>query len=122
MLIDSLNEGYNCQELSASQKQAFITLIHKKGDKRCIDNWRPISLLNIDYKIAAKVLSTRLQKVITNLVSPEQKGFLKKRSALENIRLVQDIIDYCKYTEIPGIIIFLDFKKAFDNVCHSFLF
>ena len=96
-------------------------MIHKKGDRRCLDNWRPISLLNIDYKIVAKVLSSRLQKVITNLVSPEQKGFLKKRSALENIRLVQDIIDYCKHSEIPGIIIFLDFKKAFDNVCHSFL-
>ena len=77
-------------------------------------------MLNIDYKIAANVLSKRLQKVITSLVSSEQTGFLKKRSALENVRLIQDIIDYCQITGTPGIIIFLDFKKAFDNVCHSF--
>ena len=49
MLIDSLNEGFAKQELSESQKQAVITLLHKKGDKRLVDNWRPISLLHIDY-------------------------------------------------------------------------
>ena len=122
MVVDSLNEGYTCKELSTSQQQAFITLLHKKGDKRCLENWRPISLLNIDYKIAARALSKRLQNVLTSLLSPEQTGFLKKRSALENVRLVQDIIDYCKLTNSPGIIMFLDFKKAFDNVCHAFMF
>ena len=121
LLVASLNEGYNRQELSFSQKQAIITLIHKKGDRRCLDNWRPISLLNLDYKILARVLSKRLQNVITSLVSHVQSGFLKNRSALDSVRLIQDVIDYCKYTDTPGIIILLDFKKAFDSVCHSFM-
>ena len=61
LLIDSLNEGYYRGELSESQKQSILTLIFKKGDRKLLDNWRPISLLNTDYKIIARVLSQRLQ-------------------------------------------------------------
>ena len=64
MVIESINEGFKKQELSESQKLAILTLLYKKGDKQCLDNWRPISLLNIDYKILAKVLCKRLKQVI----------------------------------------------------------
>ena len=122
LFMNSLNESFEKQELSESQKQAVITLLHKKGDKRLIDNWRPISLLNIDYKILAKTLCKRLHKVLENIISADQTGYLKQRSAVQNIRLVLDVIDYCNYANDPGIFIFLDFKKAFDNINHDFLF
>ena len=122
MLLESLNEGYKKGTLSDSQRHALLTLLYKKGDKRILDNWRPISLLNTDYKIAARALAKRLQNVIPKLISFDQMGYIKKRSAAENIRLVQDLLDFCSYTNIPGIFMFLDFKKAFDNVEHEFLF
>ena len=63
LLIDSfINEGYYRGELSENQKLSILTLIFKKGDRKILDNWRPISLLNTDYKIIARVLSQRVTK------------------------------------------------------------
>ena len=70
VLIQSVNHSHKVGELSTSQKQAVITLIEKNDkDKRCIKNWRPISLLDVDTKIISKVLATRLKKVIYKLVT-----------------------------------------------------
>ena len=121
LVINSLNEGFEKNELSETQKQGNLILLYKKGDKRLLDNWRPISLLNIDYKILAKVICKRLQNVINKIISIDQTGYLKLRSATENVRLVEDVIDYCLHLNIPGILLFIDFKKAFDNVDHHFL-
>ena len=94
LVVESLNEAYTQGELSESQKQGVLTLLYKKGDKRNLDNWRPISLLNTDYKIIARVMSHRLQKVLHKIISCDQTGYIKGRSASDNLRLVQDIIDY----------------------------
>ena len=65
------------KELSTSQRQAVIKLIEKKDkDKRFIKNWRPISLLNVDYKIISKALASRLKKVLPNLISPQQTAYV----------------------------------------------
>ena len=61
--MSSINYSWEVGELSTSQKQAVITLIDKKGkDKRYIQNWRPISLLNVDAKLIFKVLEMRLKR------------------------------------------------------------
>ena len=66
------------KELSVLQRQAIIRLIEKKGkDKRFIKNWRPISLLNVDYKITLKALAERLKKILPVLISHEQQLMLK---------------------------------------------
>ena len=60
-LIDALNLSFAYRRLSNSQRQAIITLIEKKGkDKRCLKNWRPISLINVDTKLASKCLASRV--------------------------------------------------------------
>ena len=122
MLMNSLNEGHRKQQLSPSQNMAVLALLFKKGNRNSIHNWRPISILNVDYKILAQVLSKRLKNVITSIVSSDQSGFIKERSSAENVRLVQDLIDYYQGVKDPGIIMFLDFEKAYDNVSHNFLF
>ena len=72
-LVSTLNHSFEKGELSTSQKQAFITLIEKKDkDKRFIKNWRPISLINVDIKVASKALANRLKAVIHNLISVDQ--------------------------------------------------
>jgi len=76
--INSINYSYTIGHLTELQTQSIITLTPKKDkDTSNISNWRPISLLNIDYKIAAKVIANRLKKVLNILINKEQSGFLK---------------------------------------------
>ena len=66
------------KEISTSQRQAVIKLIEKKDkDKRYIKNWRPISFLNVDYKIISKGLASSLKKVLPNLISAQQMAYVK---------------------------------------------
>ena len=121
MLIESINSAYQVGELSTSQKKGILSLIFKKGDKTLLENWRPISLLNTDYKILAHALANRLKKVIPKLINSDQSGYIKGRTISTNIRLIQDVIDFFEENETEGAIVFLDFKKAFDTVNHDFL-
>ena len=68
------------KEMSHSQKQAVITLIEKKGkDRNYLENWRPISLINIDAKIASKVIATSVIQVLPEIIHGNQTGYVKGR-------------------------------------------
>ena len=121
LLVNSLNEGFEHNEMSNTQRQAIIRLLHKKGDKTNLENWRPISLLNYDYKIAASALVKRLQGVISDLISHDQVGYIKGRSLAENIRLIEDVFYYVQNYSSKGIALLSDFKKAFDCLSWDFL-
>ena len=119
---ESFTHSFNTGELSLDQTRAILTLLPKPNkDLRHLKNWRPISLLNTDYKILTKFLANRLQKVIPKLVSEDQSGYIKNRYIGENIRTILDIIEFTNYIENPGLMIFLDFEKAFDTISWSFL-
>ena len=67
-LIQVLNHSFSNEQLSNSQRQAMITLIEKKGkDKRYLKNWRPVSLIDVDAKIASKAIAMRVKKLLQNL-------------------------------------------------------
>ena len=121
LVHESFLESQTNGELSRSQKQCVFSLLYKKGDPENMENWRPISLLNIDYKILARVLALRLQKVLPKIISLDQQGYIKNRYIGYNIRQIQDIIDYTETLDIDGVILFLDFKKAFDTVEWDFM-
>ena len=88
--------AYNSGEISITQKRGVINCI-PKGDKsrEYLNNWRPISLLNTDYKIITSVMANRMKSVLNDIISPDQKGFLKDRYMEENTRYVYDL-HYCK--------------------------
>ena len=77
--------------------------------------------MNIDYKIATKAIANRLKKIINKIISPNQIGFIKGRYIGENIRLIQEVIEHLNNTNKPGLLIFVDFEKAFDSVDHAFI-
>ena len=104
------------------QRQAIIKLIEKKGkDKRFIKNWQPISLLNIDYKIALKALAKRLKKILSVLISHEQTAYVNARFIWEIGRLISDIIEVSDAFNIYSFLETMDIEKAFDSLNHSFL-
>ena len=121
-LVDSINDSYEFGELSNSQKQAIITLIEKKGkDKRMIKNWRPISLINVDAKIISKVLAKRLEKVLPSIIHSNQNAFVKGRFIFDAVRTIDDMVDYTKRNGLSGLLIAIDFEKAFDMFNFNFL-
>ena len=109
--------------MSSSQRNGIITLLPKKDkDPLYVKNHRPISLLNTDYKIIAKVMANRLKVCLHQIIHEDQTGFMKGRNIGSNIRTIIDVIEYCDANQIPESIILLDIEKAFDSVDHDFLF
>ena len=122
-LVRSLNHGFEVGKLSITQKQGVITCIPKEGkDKRYIKNWRPISLLNISYKIASSCIANRMKSFLHKLIHHDQKGFMSGRFLGENIRMIYDIITYAENEQIPGLLMLVDFEKAFDSISWVFIF
>ena len=99
-----------------------ITLIPKKIKGETLpDNWRPISLMKTDFKIATRAIASRISKILPGIIHSDQAGFVKKRFIGQNIRLISDVFERCHDTNTPGIALFLDFKEAFDSIEWSFL-
>ena len=100
----------------------MITLIEKKHkDKRLLQNWRPISLINMVVKIASKAMAMRLESILPVLVHHNQNAFIKGRSIFDAIRTIDDILEYAKRNNRPGILVAIDFEKAFDSLNQTFL-
>ena len=98
-------------------KQAVINLLEKSGkDRTLLENWGPISLVNVDTTIMSKVIAERLKKVLPSTIYYNQTGYVKDRFIGEAIRSVFDIIDFTAKENIPGLLLFIDFQKTFDSV------
>lgn len=117
-----LQECLENETMTPTMKQGVISLIPKPDkDPTIIDNWRPITLLNFDYKLLASIFAKRLKRHLHYIINETQTGFIKGRHISCNTRLVLDLIDYKNEIDSDAIILFLDFYKAFDTVKHEFL-
>ena len=121
LLVSVFNTCLADSDLCSSMKTSVTRLVFKKGDKKNLKNWRPISLLNVDYKICSKALSIRLSKVLDMIVNPDQSCSVPGRSIASNLILLRDTLDYIEKTNEPAILVSLDQEKAFDRVNHTFL-
>lgn len=102
-------------------KDSIICLIFKKGDTNNLKNWRPISLLNTDYKILTKIINERIKKTLPLILHPDQKGFVPTRRLDDAVLKVQFLIDYCKRNSLSHFLLFLDQEKAFDRTDRDFM-
>ena len=121
-MVQSFNHALTHGHLNITQRQGIIKVVPKKRkNKLYLENWRPISLLNIDYKILSKTIASRMSSVLPQLIHGDQTGYVKGRYIGQNIRLTQDIMKITQLENLPGMAIFVDFKKAFDSVNWDFL-
>ena len=110
----SINYSYEIMQFSEPNKLGIITCIPKSGKpKHLIKNWRPITLLNVVYKIASGFIADRIKTVLDKLIIKDQTGFIKGRFIGENIRLIYDIMQYTENQKIPGLLMLIDFEKNF---------
>ena len=121
-MVQSFNYAQEEGRLNITQRQGIIKVLpKKKKDRIYLENWRPVTLLNVDYKLATKLIAHRVAKILPKLINEDQTGYVKGRYIGQNIRLIKDEMKLTDLEQIPGIAIFIDFKKAFDTVDWRFL-
>ena len=120
-LLNAFAYSSNIGSLSITQRRGILCLIPKKTDPLRLNNWRPLSLLNQDYKIMAKLVAERIKICLPSLIDLDQSGFLKGRFIGQNITTVFDIIHFAETENIPAILVSVDFEKAFDKLEWSFI-
>ena len=121
-IVRSINYGYTRGELSVTQKHGIITCVPKSNKSRLLlKNWRPITLLNVIYKIASSAIANRLKKVLDLLISSDQAGFVPGRYMGDCTRTIYDVMKYTEENYKPGLLLLIDFEKAFDTISWKFI-
>lgn len=116
-LLEAYQFANNTKKLHISARRGILSLIPKKDrDYLRLQNWRPITLLNTDYKILSKAISNRIQTFLPKIISMDQTGFMKDRNIATNIRKIVDIDEYCQSHNIEAIVLSIDFERCFDTV------
>ena len=122
LVFDSIRYGLDHGHLSIDQKRGVLKLIPKKDkDITYFKNWRPISLLNTDYKLLSHILADRIHQTIDKIIHTDQNGYIKGRFIGCNIRTILDMIEYSQLEEDSNLITFIDYEKAFDNIEWNFM-
>ena len=111
----------NCMFDSAYE--GVICLLYKgSGDRTVRNNWRPLTMLNLDYKIFAKLMARRLEKVMNKLVHPDQTSSVPGRTIRDSIAHVMSVIDFSNESDADCMILSLDHQAAFDMVEWDYMF
>ena len=121
-LIQVYEDAFLKGILPETMRVGVVTLLEKKGKNRVdLANWRPITLLNVDYKILTKTLSQRLKTVLPKLIHKDQNGFIPGGNIYFSAHTIRDILFYCKKENLELILLALDYSKAFDSVDFNFV-
>ena len=119
ILLDILNECYRSKTVPHEWKQALVVSIYKgKGSESDPANYRPISLLNVMYKVYAALLQKRLAAAHDHKLRVTQFGFRQHKSTQEPIFILRRLQDYSAKTGQHFHMLFLDWKQAFDKIDH----
>lgn len=123
ILLPTLNWVLKKAQTPPSWKEAIISAIPKEGkDILECGSFRPISVLNVDYKLFTSIMAKRLEEFLPILIHNDQTGFIYKRQTQDNIRKTLHIMDHIQKNKIKAIVISLDTEKAFDSVNWIFLY
>jgi hypothetical protein len=118
-------QGVHIFQSSGKRKMQFtdslMFLMYKKNDKTKISNYRPITLLNTDYKIYTKTIAMKLGTVATTRIHVNQAGFIPKRNIYDHTNTTHMVIEYCDLVNQNGCIVALDQEKAYDKIDHDYL-
>ena len=121
-LIQVYEDSFIRGILPETMRVGVVTLLEKKGKDRVdLANWRPITLLNVDYKILTKTLSQRLKTVLPKIIHKDQNGFIPGGNIYFSAHTIRDILFYCKKENLKLILLALDYTKAFDSLDFEFI-
>ena len=122
-LLKSINFSVQNGHLSLTKTQGIITVIPKKDkDPLFVKNWRPISLLNQDYKLIAKCIANRIKSTLPYIIHEDQTGFMKNRYIGENLIKIFALMTYSKQKDLKNYLVTIHFEKAFDYLDKEYIF
>ncbi|KAK3224602.1 hypothetical protein Dsin_004464 [Dipteronia sinensis] len=101
--------------------RTFIALIPKIAKPETMKDFRPISFVGSMYKVLVKILANRLRKVMNTIIGEAQMAFVKQCQIVDSFVIASEIIHNWKKDSKGGLVVKLDFEKAYDSVDHSFL-
>ena len=78
-------------------------------------------MINVDAKIGSKVIATRLQKVLPEIIHFNQNAYVKGRTIFDAVRTIDDIMGSTERNQMEGLLVSIGFHKAFDSINHSFM-
>ena len=122
LLLGLLNHWWRTEQIHEEHLMAQVVTIFKKGSTEQISNYRPISLLNTVYKLFAAIVRKRLADHIDPFISESQFGFRRDRSTTQALFVARRLQDIGEQTGDRVVMLFLDWEKAFDKLCHSRMF
>jgi len=122
MLLHAFSAMFRVSTTSAHINKGLITLIPKSRDRARLNNWRPITLLGSLYKVLAKTLARRIQTDLTEIIRPNQTGFVEGRSILDNVFMAQESLGWAEESNQDLVLLLLNFEKAFNRIEWDFLF
>lgn len=118
-LTDLFNNIMTTGNIPVEWKEAMVIILHKKGPKNEMKNYRPITLLSHCYKIFTKCLQRRITRDLDGMQMPEQAGFRSGYCTIDHIHSLNQLIEKCQEYKLPIYLLFIDFEKAFDTVFHD---
>lgn len=121
-LTNIFNEVLQTKVIPESWCSSTIILLHKKGPKTSLDNYRPVSLLPVIYKIFISIILRRLATKLDENQPIEQAGFRKDFSTIDHLQTINQILEKHKEYNMPLYMCFVDYKKAFDSLEHPYIF
>ncbi|GKV29684.1 hypothetical protein SLEP1_g38589 [Rubroshorea leprosula] len=120
-IINFVREFHQHGKMVRGSNASFIVLIPKTGNPQAIEEFRPISLIGVIYKIMAKLLANRLRKVLSKVIGEQQMAFIEGRQLVEGAVIANEILDEVKKKKKKGFLFKVDFEKAYDKVSWDFI-
>ena len=121
-LLGILNKMYIEGQITDAQKKGLMVCVPKRNDPRGLPDYRPLTLLNADYKLLTRIIANRIQTWLATTLHKSQHCGMTGRTMIDTLATVRDVIANAQYTKTPLCIVTLDFAAAFDNISHDYLF
>jgi len=123
-MLEIMNHMYILVHKSMTQRQqhGIIASLPKNNGGITPAGYRPITLMNTDYKLLARIMARRLTPVLEEQITSSQYCSVHGKSILEAVSVLRDVVAHAEITRTPVCILSLDFRNSFDRISHRYLF
>lgn len=120
-ITEAVEESRTQRKVGDVLNSTYLTLIPKKDHADTFNDYRPISLCNLRYKLVTKIIAERLKQILGKFISEEQFAFLQDRKITDGVGVVQECLHTTKVKRRTAFFLTLDLAKAYNRVDWSYL-